>query len=148
MEQPRYKIVLLDDNAATLSQGKNLLKALYKVYTVQSPATFFENLAHDLPDLILLDVEMPEMNGFEVIKKLKADDRYKDIPVIFLTSKSDEESESEGFRLGAVDYITKPFSGPLLQKRISNQLLFVRVQSAIKDYASNLEIMVDRKSVV
>jgi len=133
---------LVDDNLATLDQGKSLLQAFYKVYTVQTAATLFENLELDLPDLILLDVEMPEMDGFETIEKLKADPRYKDIPVIFLTSKSDEESERKGFSLGAVDYITKPFSGPLLQKRISNQILYMRVQNAVKDYSNDLEVMV------
>jgi len=132
----------VDDNLATLDQGKSLLQAFYKVYTVQTAATLFENLEFDIPDLILLDVEMPEMDGFETIAKLKADSRYKDIPVIFLTSKSDEESERKGFSLGAVDYITKPFSGPLLQKRISNQILYMRVQNAVKDYSNDLEIMV------
>ena len=142
MYNTRHKIVLVDDNLATLDQGKSLLQAFYKVYTVQTAATLFENLELDIPDLILLDVEMPEMDGFEAIEKLKADPRYKDIPVIFLTSKSDEESERKGFSLGAVDYITKPFSGPLLQKRISNQILYMRVQNAVKDYSNDLEIMV------
>jgi len=142
MSDTRHKIVLVDDNIATLNQGKSLLQAFYKVYTIQSAATLFENLEHDIPDLILLDVEMPEMDGFETITKLKANIRYKNIPVIFLTSKSDEESERKGFSLGAVDYITKPFSGPLLQKRISNQILYTRVQNAIKDYSKDLEIMV------
>jgi len=141
MSDTRYKIVLVDDNQATLNQGKSLLQALYKVYTVQSALTLFENLEHDVPDLILLDVEMPEMDGFETIAKLKRDVRYKHIPVIFLTAKSDEESERRGFSLGAVDYITKPFSGPLLQKRISNQILYMRVQNAIKDYSNDLEVM-------
>jgi len=109
MDNTRHKIILVDDNMATLNQGKSLLQAYYKVYTIQSAIILFENLEHYLPDLILLDVEMPEMNGFEVIKKLKADLRYKDIPVIFLTSKSDEESRKEGLKLGAVDFITKPF---------------------------------------
>ena len=94
---------------ATLNQGKSLLQAYYKVYTIQSAVILFENLEHYLPDLILLDVEMPEMNGFEVIKKLKEDSRYRDIPVIFLTSRSDEDSRKEGLNLGAVDFITKPF---------------------------------------
>ena len=143
MENTRYKIVLVDDNIATLNQGKSLLRPFYKVHTVQSPVTFFENLEKDIPDMILLDVEMPEMSGFEVIKKLKADARYRDIPVMFLTSKSDEESEREGFKLGAVDYIAKPFSGPLLHKRISNQILYKRVQNAVKDYSSNIEAMMD-----
>ena len=143
MDQTRYKIVMVDDNIATLNQGKSLLKAFYRVYTIQSPATLFENLENDIPDLILLDVEMPEMSGFEVIKKLKADVRYKSIPVIFLTARSDEESEREGFSLGAVDYITKPFSGPLLQKRISNQILYKSVQAAVQDYSKNLDVMLD-----
>jgi len=116
MNNIRHKIVLVDDNIATLNQGKALLEAFYKVYTVNSAATLFENLEFDVPDLILLDVEMPETDGFETIKKLKEDTRYKDIPVIFLTSKSDEESERKGFSLGAVDYITKPFSGPFCRK--------------------------------
>ena len=143
MDSTRYKIALVDDNLATLNQGKSLLQAFYKVYTIQSAATLFENLQHDIPDLILLDVEMPEMDGFQTISKLKADPRYKDIPVIFLTAKSDEENERKGFSLGAVDYISKPFSGPLLQKRISNQILYRRVEAAVKDYSSNLEVMID-----
>ena len=142
MNKTRSKIVLLDDSIAVLNQGKHLLQDFYRVYTVQSPVTFFENLEHDIPDLILLDVIMPEMSGFEVIKKLKADLRYKDIPVIFLTSKSDAESEREGFSLGAVDYITKPFSEPLLQKRISNQILYERVQSALTDHLIYSESLV------
>ena len=142
MDSTRYKIALVDDNIATLNQGKILLQAFYKVYTIQSAATLFENLEHDIPDLILLDVEMPDMDGFQTISKLKADPRYKDIPVIFLTAKSDEESERKGFSLGAVDYISKPFSGPLLQKRISNQILYKRVEAAVKDYSDNLEVMV------
>ena len=143
MDSTRYKIALVDDNIATLNQGKILLQPFYKVYTIQSAATLFENLEHDVPDLILLDVEMPDTDGFQTIIKLKADPRYKDIPVIFLTIKSDEESERKGFTLGAVDYITKPFSGPLLQKRISNQILYRRVEAAVKDYSNNLEVVIE-----
>jgi len=142
-DNERYKIVLVDDNMATLNQGKRLLQPFYKVYTVQSAATLFENLEHDIPDLILLDVLMPEMDGFEAMVKLKADDRYKDIPVIFLTSVTDEEGERKGFSLGAVDYITKPFSEPLLQKRVSNQILFKRVQDAVKDHLLSLDHMME-----
>ena len=122
MDTARYKIVLVDDNMATLNQGKILLQEHYRVYTIQSPVTLFENLEHDIPDLILLDIEMPGMNGFEVIKKLKSDIRYRDIPVIFLSSKNDKESENEGFSLGADDFITKPFSAPELLHRIKHHL--------------------------
>lgn len=143
MDNQRHKVVLVDDNAASLDQGKSLLQAHFSVMTFQSAALLFEYLEHDLPDLILLDVEMPEMDGFEAIEKLKTNPKYEHIPVIFLTASSDEESERKGFRLGAVDYIAKPFSAPLLQKRISNQILYMRVQDAVKDYSENLEAMVD-----
>ena len=117
------KIIIVDDNAANLSVGRNLLKSYYEVYPAPSAAKLFEILEKFIPDLILLDVNMPEMNGYDAIKILKSDLRFIDIPVIFLTAKDDEESEMEGFDLGAADYITKPFSGPLLLRRIASQLL-------------------------
>ena len=153
MENTRYKIVLVDDNAANLAIGRNLLKTFYEVYPAPSAAKLFEILENVIADLVLLDIEMPEMDGYEAIKKLKEDPRFADIPVIFLTSKSDEESEMEGFDLGAVDYVSKPFSGPLLLKRIANQLLIVRQtkdllasQAALQDYADNLEEKVREKT--
>ena len=153
MEDTRYKIILVDDNMANLATGRNLLKTFYEVYPAPSAAKLFEILENIIPDLILLDIEMPEMNGYEVMKKMKEDSRYNDIPVIFLTAKNDESSELEGFDLGAVDYIAKPFSGPLLLKRISNQLLIVSQkkdllasQAVLKDYSDNLEKKVHEKT--
>ena len=146
MESSRGKIFLVDDNMANLTVGKNLLKTMYEVYPAPSAAKLFELLEKVLPDLILLDIEMPEMNGYEAVKKIKADPRFTDIPVIFLTAKSDEISELEGFNLGAVDYISKPFSGPLLLKRIANHLLIVRQRKSLKDYADNLEVKVREKT--
>jgi putative two-component system response regulator len=86
------------------------------------------------------------MNGYEAIKKLKADPRFSGIPVIFLTAKSDESSELEGFDLGAADYVSKPFSAPRLLKRIANQLLIVQQRNDLKDYADNVEIKVREKT--
>jgi len=146
MDNIRNTIILVDDNMANLTQGKNLLKTFYKVYPAPSAAKLFETLKNVTPDLILLDIDMPEMNGYEAIKKLKADDRFANIPVIFLTAKNDESSELEGLDLGAVDYVFKPFSGPLLLKRISNQILIVRSQAELKDYADNLEKRVREKT--
>ena len=146
MDSIRYKIILVDDNMANLTQGKNLLKTFYKVFPAPSAAKLFETLENIIPDLILLDIDMPEMNGYEAIKKLKADPRFTDIPVIFLTAKNDEDSELEGFNLGAVDYVSKPFSGPLLLKRIANQILIVKSQEALMDYAENLEKKVREKT--
>ena len=149
----RSRIVLVDDIIPNLDQGRNLLKTFFEVYPAPSAAKLFEILDNVVPDLILLDIEMPVMNGYETIKRLKADSRYADIPVIFVTSKDDELSEMEGFDLGAVDYVTKPFSGPLLLKRITNQLLIVHQKNellasraALQDYADNLEIKVKEKT--
>ena len=119
-------IFVVDDNNTNLSMAKNALKEQYRAMTMPSAASLFELLEKIMPDLILLDIEMPEMNGYEAIKIIKADARFSEIPVIFLTSKTDEGSELEGFELGAADYVVKPFSAPLLLKRIENQLLIVQ----------------------
>jgi len=101
------------------------MKTFYQVIPVSSAKAMFEALEKITPDLILLDIVMPEMTGYEAISQLKADSRYADIPVIFLTAKGDVDSELEGLDLGAVDYITKPFSAPLLLKRIARELEIV-----------------------
>jgi len=153
MENIRSKIILVDDVKTNLTMGRDLLKTFYEVYPAPSVERLFQLLENIVPDLILLDIEMPEMNGYEAIKQLKADPRFTDIPVIFLTSKDDDASEMEGFDLGAADYVTKPFSGPLLLKRIANQLLIVGQkkellanQAVLKDYADNLEIRIKEKT--
>ena len=146
MDATRNKIIFVDDNMTSLTMGRDMLKAFYEVYPAPSGAKLFEILENVVPDLILLDIEMPEMNGYEVIKKLKADPRFADIPVIFVTAKDDDSSELEGLDLGAVDYVSKPFSAPRLLKRISNHLLIVRQKNDLKDYADNLEKRVYEKT--
>ena len=146
MENERSKIIFVDDNMAVLTMGMNILKTFYDVTPVSSAAKFFEIVETINPDLVLLDIEMPEINGYEAIKKFKSDPRNADIPVIFLTAKSDESSELEGFDLGAADYISKPFSSPLLHKRIANQLLILKQKKELKDYSANLESKVKEKT--
>ena len=148
MESTRAKIVLVDDNMSSLTQGRNILKAFYEVYPVPSVTKLFEILENVIPDLILLDVEMPETNGYEAIKKLKADDRFAKIPVIFLTSRGDDNSHLEGLDLGATDYISKPFSAPLLLKRIANQLLIVRQhKDLLADRGNDSDKMVKERTM-
>ena len=149
----RSKIILVDDIVANLEQGRNMLKTFHAVYPAQSAAKLFEILENVIPDLILLDVNMPEMNGYETIRRLKADERYAGIPVIFLTAQNDVDSELEGLGLGAADYISKPFSAPLLLKRIENHLLIARQkqdllkkQAELQEYANNLQAMVQEKT--
>jgi len=123
MEIMRKKIIIVDDNVSYLSMVRNLLKSFYEIYPAPSAEVLFKSMEKFIPDLVLLDVAMPVMNGFEAIKLMKENPRYKDIPVIFLTAKDDENSASKGLELGAADYITKPFFGSLLHRRIMNVLL-------------------------
>jgi len=122
MGNERKKIIAVDDNLENLTALKNTLKDLYEVYPCPSAARMFSLLEHVQPDLILLDVEMPEMNGYDAARKLKSETQTSDIPVIFLTSMSDAQSEMEGLAIGAIDYIRKPFVAPLLLQRIKTHL--------------------------
>jgi putative two-component system response regulator len=142
----KYKIMLVDDNISNLTMGKNLLKDKYDVFTIPSADKFFDLLKNVKPDLVLLDVEMPKINGYETIKRFKADESTKDIPVIFLTSKTDVVSELEGLSLGAADYVYKPFSPPLLKKRIENQLLMFEQKNKLIEFNQNLHVMVEQKT--
>ena len=132
MSGDRKKIIVVDDNPENLNVLKNTMKELYMVYPCPSAAAMFDLLEHVQPELILLDVEMPEMNGYEAIKKLKNENKHKEIPVIFLTSMTDAQSELEGLSYGAVDYIRKPFVAPLLLQRIRTQLSIQEQQTEIK----------------
>jgi len=123
MESTRKKLIIVDDNVSYLSMVRKMLKPFYEVYPAPSAKVMFSSMEKFIPDLVLLDVDMPVMNGFEAIKIMKESPRYKDIPVIFLTAKDDENSASKGLDLGAADYITKPFFGSLLHRRIMNVLL-------------------------
>jgi putative two-component system response regulator len=146
MRNERKKIVLVDDNPVNLKLARNTLMEQYEVFTVPSAEKLFLFLKWTMPDLILLDVVMPETNGYEAIVALKKDPRTADIPVIFLTSKTDTISELEGFRLGAVDYISKPFSPQLLLKRVEVHLLLESQKSELKNLNENLQQMVEEKT--
>jgi putative two-component system response regulator len=146
MENKRRVIMLVDDNLTNLSIGKDMLKEHYDVFPIPSAEKLFAILEKVKPDLILLDVEMPGMDGYEAIKKLKADPVLKDIPVIFLTARSDSGSELEGLSLGAIDYVFKPFSPPLLIRRIENHLLLQSQKLELKNYNDNLQEMVRQRT--
>jgi putative two-component system response regulator len=115
-------IFIVDDNATNLVTAKNALEGVYKTFALPSAARMFQLLEKIMPDLILLDVDMPVTDGFEALAMLKADDNFKTIPVIFLTAKHDPESEIHGFEMGAIDFINKPFSPPVLLKRLETHI--------------------------
>ncbi|MDR3342598.1 MAG: response regulator [Treponema sp.] len=142
MEDRRQIIMMVDDNITNLDMGKEILKDRYTVFPIPSGVRLLEILARISPDLILLDIEMPVMDGYAVFKALKSVPSTADIPVIFLTAKSDPDSELIGLNLGAVDYISKPFSPALLLKRIENHLLISSQKRDLKNYNENLQQMV------
>jgi len=115
-------IFVVDDSDTNLSMAESALEDSYRVMTMPSAAKMFELLDKIIPDLILLDIEMPEMNGFTALEKIKSIELWSDIPVMFLTAHTDAEVEVRGFELGAVDFITKPFSAPVLLNRIKTHL--------------------------
>jgi class 3 adenylate cyclase/CheY-like chemotaxis protein len=123
MAGERELIILVDDSPTNLQVGKNALNGNYDVITVLSAEKMFQILEKNVPALILLDIDMPGLNGYEAIKILKTREETRHIPVIFLTGKTGTSDELEGLSLGAIDYITKPFIPPLLLKRIEVHLL-------------------------
>ncbi|MDR2035901.1 MAG: response regulator [Coriobacteriales bacterium] len=115
-------IFLVDDNVVNLNTGKAALHHKYTVITIPSGEMLLRALEKTKPDLVLLDIDMPGMSGFDTIKVMKRDPETVDIPVIFLTGKDGTENELLGLSLDAVDYITKPFAAPLLLKRVELHL--------------------------
>jgi DNA-binding response OmpR family regulator len=122
-------ILVVDDDADTLTLiGLTLQRRGFEVVKAQSGQQAISLLAHDRPDLVILDVMMPQMDGYEVCREIKADPRTADLPVIMLTAKAQTQSQLEGFRSGAIDYITKPVHPQDLVARI--QTVLERAQSA------------------
>ena len=115
-------IFVIDDSNSNLAKAEEALEKHYLVITLSSAEKMFTALKKFKPNLILLDIAMPEMSGFDAIKRLKASESYAEIPVIFLTALTDSFNEAYGIELGAVDFITKPFSEPALLNRIRNHL--------------------------
>jgi putative two-component system response regulator len=146
MNSDRKTIILVDDDPTNLAVGSDTLAEFYDVLTLNSGMRLLKILEKSTPDLILLDIAMPEMNGYEVIKQLKSKTETAQIPVIFLTAKSDGKSELEGLSLGAIDYIAKPFSPPLLLKRIEVHLLVESQKQDLINFNNNLQEMVDAKT--
>jgi putative two-component system response regulator len=113
---------MVDDSDTSLSVARKALENQYRVLTMPSGVKMFSLLEKITPDLIILDIEMPGMDGFETLQILKSKPLFADIPVMFLTSYTDDVIEARGFEMGVVDFISKPFSAPVLLNRIKTQL--------------------------
>lgn len=145
MKETKPIILVVDDTPDNLSLASFVLKDRYKVKVATSGAKALAIAKADPPDLILLDVMMPEMDGYETCLWLKQQSTLADIPVIFLTAKSEIEDEQKGFALGAVDYITKPLSPPILLTRINTHLTLKQARDFLKDQNAYLEAEIERR---
>ncbi|MES1152186.1 MAG: response regulator, partial [Dongia sp.] len=140
-------ILAVDDTPSNLSLITGLLKGRYRVKVANSGLKALSVVHGDMPpDLVLLDVMMPDMDGIEVCRRLKQDKRTQHIPVIFLTSMSKSEDERIGLEAGAVDYITKPISPPILLARVKTHLQLKAGQDFLKDKNAYLESEVYRRT--
>ena len=126
----KKRVMIIDDDAKMLDVMKSQLEALYEVtaFTTGEKALAYLSGAANRPHLILLDIAMPGMDGYEVLGRLKVDEELKKIPVVFLTGMTDEVSECRGLEMDVVDYLKKPIAG---------KVLFVRVQHYLDLYSEN-----------
>jgi CheY-like chemotaxis protein len=140
LKQPKDKpvVMIVDDATENLHVLIELLKNDYHPIPLKSGKAALEKLAHDpLPDLALLDIVMPEMDGYELCARLKADPRTRDIPVIFITAVSEAMDDAKAFELGAVDYVPKPFNPLTVKARVNTHIKLSRtlkeLQNALKE---------------
>jgi diguanylate cyclase (GGDEF)-like protein len=134
VEMPRDKdlILVVDDSPTNLAIMNVVLRDIYEVITANNGADALSLAASEEPDLIILDIMMPGMDGYEICDRLKANPYTRDIPVMFVTAMDQERQEAKGLALGAVDYIAKPVSPPIVLARVRNQLELKRQRDFLR----------------
>jgi len=137
MDTKENSILIVDDESLNIIALSHILSPDYTIYVEKSGQGCIESARALKPDLILLDVIMPEMDGFEVIKILKEDPETHDIPVVFITGLNSSKDEERGFNLGASDYVNKPFSAIVVKLRVKNQMQIVNQMRSIKKFNNN-----------
>ncbi len=125
-------ILVVDDDEISLKLAEGILRKLYTVRKARSAKAAFKIMEADKPDLIMLDLHMPDIDGFEMIELLQKKEDYKEIPIVFLTSDNDREIEVRGFKAGAQDFITKPFIPEIVVQRIDRILELSRLQKDLQ----------------
>ncbi|MCX7966849.1 MAG: PleD family two-component system response regulator [Syntrophorhabdaceae bacterium] len=121
-QHERQKILIVDDKPSNIMVLGEELKRDYDIYIATNGEMAIKKAISNPPDLILLDIVMPGMDGYDVCKQLKENEITKNIPIIFITAKNTDEDEAKGLSIGAVDYITKPFSIPIVKARVKTHL--------------------------
>lgn len=143
VDPTNYKILVVDDVISNILLLKALLKSdNYQIITAEDGKQALEKVASEMPDLILLDVMMPGLSGFEVSGRLKSSEKYKDIPIIFLTALNSHDDIVKGFELGANDFITKPFNKNELKIRIRHQVSLIEAKRIILKQTDELRSII------
>ena len=132
-EQKKNSILVVDDENTNILALTHILSPYFTVYAAKSGIDAVAATEKFMPDIILLDIVMPEMNGYAVINTLKKSEKTCDIPVIFITGLNDAESEEMGLVLGAADYISKPFSAAIVKLRVNNQIKMINQMRIIEE---------------
>lgn len=146
-DSQKFSLLIVDDNSSNIDLLFHSLGNEYNIYAAKNGATAIKLATEKQPDLILLDIAMPGMDGFAVMAQLKADKMTSAIPVIFVTGKATYEDRARGYHLGAVDYITKPFELLEVKTRIQSQLLLnrnVQRMQLMDNIINNLNLLVWR----
>ena len=144
--ETKQSILVVDDKPENIVMISGILKEQYEVISETKGTTAIQVAAQTLPDLILLDVAMPEMDGFEVCQRLKSSEDTQEIPIIFLTANTRTDNIVKGFEVGAVDYVTKPFNKQELLVRVSTHLKIATLQNALLQANQDLEQRVIEKT--
>jgi len=139
MNKKLKKILIIDDEKMNIIALAHFLKPEYEILIAIDGAAGIEAAKKHLPDLILLDVIMPEMNGYDTLVKMKETEEIKNIPVIFISGMSTNEDEEKGLSLGAVDYITKPFKKHIVKARIETHMKLIEYANIIDDLKNKKE---------
>jgi putative two-component system response regulator len=146
MISEKKTVLVVDDNPDNITLINGLLRPLYQIKVAINGAKAIEMIKKNPPDIILLDVVMPEMDGYEVCRILKNDIDFWEIPIIFLTAQIDVLAESKGFEMGAADYITKPVSPPILLSRVKTHLELKKASDFLKSQNQYLEKEISRRT--
>jgi PleD family two-component response regulator len=139
MSQDKAKILIVDDTPTNIQILNETLEKDHKIFFALNGSEALKKVESLQPDLILLDIMMPVMDGFDVCRKLKEHELYKNIPIIFITALDQPDEESRGLRLGAADYVTKPFNPDIVMLRVRNHLELKRQRDALEQRTMELE---------
>jgi len=135
MSDKKHSVLVVDDEHANIMALKHILGTEYKIYVAKSGNDAVEIAEESIPEVILLDIIMPDIDGYETLEKLQHSENTKDIPVIFITGLSNSDDEEKGLELGASDYITKPFSPAIVKLRVRNQIKIIEQMRLIEEFS-------------